>query len=79
MKDARGHGSNGLGNNASVRADYNRNKVGMHAQFSAQPRPMPKMTTDDHVADLRNRLSAPKPGLVHSFMQGVRNAMGYST
>jgi hypothetical protein len=31
--------------------------------------------TRGHAADLRNRLSAPKQGLLHSFAQGLKNAL----
>ncbi len=76
MKDARGHGSN------ANRVDFGRNKIGFApgAQFSTPPRPMPRMSSNDHVTDLRNRLAnAQGPGHAQSLWQGIRNAMGYST
>ncbi len=80
MKDALGHGSGGFG--ASNRVDLARNKIGLapNARFSVPPRPMPRMTTNDHVSDLRNRLAnAQGPGHMASLLQGIKNAMGYST
>ena len=74
MKDAQGHGSNSSG-----RADLPRNKIALApgARFnSTRSQLAAPMTTNDHVAALRNRLNPPKQGLLHSFMQGVKDAVG---
>jgi hypothetical protein len=74
MKDARGHGSNSSG-----RADLPHNKIALAsgAHFSpTRAQLAASMTTNDHVAALRARLNPPKQGLLHSFMQGVKDAIG---
>jgi hypothetical protein len=80
-KDAFGHGSNSTGN--SGRTDFARSRIGLApgARFSRpDPRPAPTLTTNDHVADLRNRLAnAQGPGHVATLVQGIKNALGYST
>jgi hypothetical protein len=76
MKDALGHGS------SANRTDFARNKIAISsgARFSVPPRPMPRMSANDHISDLRNRLStAQGPGHVATLLQGIKNAMGYST
>ena len=75
MKDARGHGSNSSGN----RIDLGHSRIGLvsGAHFSpTRAQLTAKMTTNDHVAALRARLNPPKQGLLHSFMQGVKDAIG---
>lgn len=69
MKDAQGHGSIG------------HSGVGLKptAKFTLPPRPVAKQSTNDQVAGLRARLSQPKPSMAQTFMQSVKNAMGYST
>ena len=71
MKDALGHGSN------SNRADFARNKIGIAsgAKFNMASRPLAKQSTNDQVAGLRARLSAPKQGLLHSFASGIKSAL----
>jgi hypothetical protein len=72
MKDALGHGSN------SNRVDFARNKIGIapDARFTLAPRPVPKASTNDKIAELRQRLAAPKGGLLHSFTSGLKTALG---
>lgn len=76
MKDAFGHGSNDRG-----RMMLGNSGIGLaaNARFSIAPRPMPQTSTNDRVAELRTRLSQPKPGMAHAFMQGVKRAMGYTS
>ena len=71
MKDALGHGSN------SNRVDLSRSKIGIapDARFTLAPRPVPKASTNDQIAELRGRLAAPKGGLLHSFMSGIKDAI----
>ena len=77
MKDAGGHGSNGTGGSAN-RTDLSRNRIALApgAHFSpTRAQLAATMSTNDHVAALRNRLAAPKSGLLHSFMQGIKDAV----
>ena len=70
MKDALGHGSNSSG-----RTDLPHNKIALApgARFTGRRVTGPPV---NHVAELRARLAAPKQGLLHSFMQGVKDAIG---
>ena len=71
MKDPLGHGSN------ANRADFAHNKIAISsgARFHAATRPAAKPSTNDRVAELRTRLSAPKTGLAQTFLNGVKNAL----
>lgn len=71
MKDALGHGSNQYRTNSMV-------AMAGGARFTPAPRPVSKPSTNDRVADLRQRLAAPKQGLLHSFAQGLRSAFNAS-
>jgi hypothetical protein len=78
MKDALGHGSNGFAGNSSGRIDFMRSNIGIApgATFKSAARPDRKLTTDEQVSALRNRLATPKQGFAHAFLQGVKNALG---
>jgi hypothetical protein len=73
VKDPFGHGSVG----SSHRADFARNKIGMgsDANFSRDGARNTDKNGAQHVAALRKRLTTPKHGLAHSFMQKMKDAL----
>lgn len=69
MKDPQGHGSVG---HSGIR-------LAPGARFNPPSRPVAKQSTNDQVAGLRARLAQPKPSMAQTFMQSIKNAMGYTS
>lgn len=71
MKDALGHGSGSRGGSQFVKP----NGRSIIPSRPAGAKPNVGTANMAHVADLRNRLSSPKQGLLQSFARGLKDAL----